>query len=289
MAASTLSDVLPVHKNATRYLHDLSTNDYSTYLKQCEQELQTALETTVDMSLFMGDDIPLDLIQELDKSSESIQTQYEHLKIDNQSLQEAKQKCLNESNTREPVESLADWQHYTQDTPKEGTSIPKSLYTYYEECLKANQDSVGQSSSNVKMHCKSRIELYLRLLPQLWKDPTAVIKDEKPGDGGDDDDDEDIKIEGGVVDLECPITCKQFVIPMISKKCGHTFDREGIINYLGGPNSRSVKDCPQAGCSKSVSIKDFEVDEVMKLRCQIAASLKERQKAHQELDSIDVI
>lgn len=279
MSSEVLPKSLPIHPKATRFLHDISVNDNTKYLQQCQRELDSTLDQIIETTLFIRGDLPLDLIQELDQTNKNLQAQYEQLKKSGKILQTAKDQYRQDSNQCQHVESLDDWQNYVTMGTNSNIHIPKSLQAHYEESVKSFETS---NTPETMLDAQSKTTMILKALPQIWSDPTAVIRDEIPSA-----DDDDLKIEGGTIDLECAITCKQFVTPMISRKCGHTFDKEGIVNYLGGPNSRTVKDCPQAGCSKSVSINDFVEDDLMKLRCKIADCLKQRQIA--DSDSIDVI
>lgn len=281
MSLDTLPKNLPIHPKAARYLHDVTLNDYSKYLKQCQTEVNSTLNQIIDTTLFLDDDLPSALLQSLEDANNNLQDQYCQWKISQNTLQEAKNQYRNDSDKYERITELADWQNYVNS--KNTLKGPKSLLDYYKETLDKNQSSTTPSTT--KLDEKDKTATLLKILPQVWKDPTAVIRDDKSTN----EEEDDIKIEGGSIELICPITCKPFEIPMVSKKCGHTFDKQGITTYLGGPHSRASKDCPQTGCSKSVSISDFEIDEVMRLRCQIAMSLKRKQKTNSDSNSIDVI
>lgn len=281
MSSDTLPKSLPIHPKATKYLHDITVNDYTQYLQQCQREISATLTQIIETTLFIHGDLPLDLIEELVQTNKDLQAQYEQASVSCRILETAKNSYKQDSNQCQPVQSLSDWQKHVNGGIDPNMHMPKSLQTHYEESAETIKNSTPPANL---LDAKSKTSNLLKILPQIWNDPTAVIRDEKPSD-----DDDDIKIEGGTIDLECPITCKQFVTPMISKKCGHTFDKEGITSYLGGPHSRATKDCPQAGCSKSVSMNDFVEDNLMKLRCKIAVCIKQRQRADLDAESIDII
>lgn len=281
MSLDTLPKNLPIHPKAARYLHDVTLNDYSKTLKQCQTELNSTLNQIVETTLFLDDDLPNDLLQSLEDTNNSLQGQYSQWKISQNTLQDAKNQYRDDSGKYERITNLSDWRKYVDS--KDTLKGPKSLMDFYKETSDKNQSSA--TTLTTRLDEKNKTATLLKVLPQIWKDPTAVIRDDKLNN----EEEDDIKIEGGSIELICPITCKPYEMPMISKKCGHTFDKQGIITYLGGPHSRASKDCPQTGCSKSVSMNDFEIDEVMKLRCQIAMSLKRKQKANSNSDSIDVI
>ena len=70
--------------------------------------------------------------------------------------------------------------------------------------------------------------------------------------------------------FKCPITGELFQNPVKksqwvwvligSESCGHTYSKEGIMNYLR--NRRSAV-CPVAGCDKKVSVQSLVPDEDM--------------------------
>lgn len=121
----------------------------------------------------------------------------------------------------------------------------------------------------------------LKVLPYIWNDPTCVIPDlQNPAD------EDDLQIEGGKIELTCPITCKPYEAPLISRKCNHVFDRDGIQNYLQGYTTR---DCPQAACSQVVSMRDFVRDPIMELRCKIAKMKESQEQDKRSSQAIDVL
>ncbi|KAI1770338.1 zinc-finger of the MIZ type in Nse subunit-domain-containing protein [Hypoxylon cercidicola] len=106
---------------------------------------------------------------------------------------------------------------------------------------------------------------------RLWHD--AVERDGKPlpdasrwftQNGGRDeaDDDEDLIIAEEHVDVRCPLSMVVMQDPYTSQKCKHTFEKNSIVQFLRGqPGGRAR--CPQTGCGKEISIKDFQPDPVM--------------------------
>ncbi|SCU91304.1 LAME_0E12002g1_1 [Lachancea meyersii CBS 8951] len=98
----------------------------------------------------------------------------------------------------------------------------------------------------------------LRALPYILQDPRCVVPDDQH---------EDLHIAGGRIELTCPITCRRYTQPMVSRKCGHVFDYSGIHQYLHG--DASTKDCPMTGCGQKIAMRDMVRDEVMELRCRV--------------------
>lgn len=70
--------------------------------------------------------------------------------------------------------------------------------------------------------------------------------------------------------FKCPITGELFDNPVkkwkivlvliSSKSCGHTYSKEGIMNYLRKKKSAA---CPVAGCGKMVTVDSLIPDEDM--------------------------
>lgn len=70
--------------------------------------------------------------------------------------------------------------------------------------------------------------------------------------------------------FKCPITGELFENPVKkyrqvwrlidSESCGHTYSKEGIMNYL---KKRSFAVCPVAGCDKTVDVNSLVPDEDM--------------------------
>jgi hypothetical protein len=64
---------------------------------------------------------------------------------------------------------------------------------------------------------------------------------------GDSDSDEDVAIAGERISTKCPITLMEFVQPITSTKCPHTFEKNAILEMIRGAPGRKVV-CPVAGC-----------------------------------------
>jgi hypothetical protein len=64
----------------------------------------------------------------------------------------------------------------------------------------------------------------------------------------DDDSDEDVAIAGERISTKCPITLMEFVQPITSTKCPHTFEKNAILEMIRGAPGRKVV-CPVAGCT----------------------------------------
>lgn len=232
-------EALPVHPHARSRFHGLNATDVSGCCRGVSQQLLETLRYALEDP---GDDVD-DLVEELIHTHGEL----EALEASSRSLEarltSAKQK-YRKSARKDPID-IAAWSQYAREDAVAVLSLSK--------ILKSEPAELG-SRSRV-----SKEDRLLGALVHLWQDPTAMMPDEQSND-------DDLHIEGGKIELRCPITCQGFKQPMISKRCKHVFDLEGLESYFQGHASR---DCPQGGCSQKLSMNDFEVDELMKLRCQI--------------------
>ncbi|KAI0505724.1 zinc-finger of the MIZ type in Nse subunit-domain-containing protein [Xylaria bambusicola] len=109
-------------------------------------------------------------------------------------------------------------------------------------------------------------------------------------DGNDDEDDEeeDLVIAEEHISIYCPLSMVVMEEPYTSSVCKHTFNKPAIVQFLRSQPSHKAQ-CPQTGCSKEISIKDFYDDQVMLRRIQRAQAEKERRDVDDEDDDgVDV-
>lgn len=99
----------------------------------------------------------------------------------------------------------------------------------------------------------------------------------------DEEEDDDLEVEGGKIDLKCPISLNIFTEPMISKKCGHTFDKSSIQSHW---KSHSEK-CPILGCAKYILKTDFSPDRLMALRVKSFKAQERRLENAETYDRLD--
>mgnify|MGYP003362338753 CR=1 FL=1 len=257
--AKPIPDDLPLHPTAVGNLHTLKTGDEAPLFAQMGKELSESLEQLLELA-DGGYDIS-DAVKSLSEcagEADACATQMQELEG---RLGAARNAYAQESKQCSPV-SVDTWVPYTQ-----GELVTPSLGT-----LMASASAGPATSRKSLLGPDAKM---LRVLPLLWADPRAVIPDENA-------DSDDIMIDGGHIDLTCPITCKMYVKPMISRKCQHVFDYDGIREYIGSSGGR---DCPQAGCVSTLTMRDFAPDPVMALRCRLA-TIQGRQEsgASQQLE-----
>lgn len=266
-------EVLPLHPKANGILYDIRISDLDSTFKLCEKEISETLEQLLEI---VPDYQTLNpLIKNISDAFSILQKEKSEYKKVRSALKDAKREYVDRYREH-PQVTLDTWDHYSQNE-----SDFRGLYATLEEHVKNNQTDANDLSD---VDPKERI---LRVLPYIWNDPRCVLPDDIL-DGhttAENNREQDLQIEGGQIELICPITCKPFEEPLISKKCHHTFDKAGITSYLAG-GTDGKRDCPQAGCNQVLSIQDFEPDPVMTLRCKIA---KIQQGEKDEYEGLDVL
>ena len=86
----------------------------------------------------------------------------------------------------------------------------------------------------------------------------------------DEDSDDDIAVSKATISTRCPLTLAEFVKPLTSKKCPHSFEGEAIMSLLngsrlrehGGVGEKTVQ-CPVTGCSQILKKTDLHTDAVL--------------------------
>lgn len=202
----------PLHLRCKEF-HSLKVVEIDGFLQNSKKQLIRSLEQVVRDS----DPNELDsLIKDICQNYEELRTNEESsIKLQRQ-VSEAKQQYKQSSESLAPL-TIETWDQYSQEP---APSLKDFISQDVEVQLPLTQE-----------------DRILRALPHIWQDPQCLLPDDTDGD--------DLQIRGGRIELICPITCKPFENPMISKKCGHVFDSSGLNNYFESYPSR---DCPQGAC-----------------------------------------
>lgn len=267
---SSYPNSVPLHPHASKKFHNIRTIDLSSNFKVAKRQFIDTFSLLIECSSTNIDEQVNSLIlsyQQIvayEKESSSLEQQVRSLKQEYKSL----------SDQCQPVD-LTTWDQYrTNELP-----TPPKLSAMFADLT---QDEQQRENTYISSTATTDDKI-LKAIPYIWKDPTCVIPDQQFSLTNDED---DLHIQGGKIELICPITCITFKNPMMSKKCEHVFDKDGIKNYFQGYPSR---DCPQGGCSQNLTLRDFIPDELMKLRCKIA-QLKEKNSIKSDnLEHLDTI
>ncbi|CDK24883.1 unnamed protein product [Kuraishia capsulata CBS 1993] len=95
------------------------------------------------------------------------------------------------------------------------------------------------------------------------------------------EDDDDVAVEGGLVDLRCPISKQIMNNPVTSKKCGHCYDKNNILSLFGRQSNTKCPECPML-----LSRQDLIPDELMKVRVEFYnrdLEIQEKFKSHSDI------
>ncbi|RKF83398.1 putative transcription factor c2h2 [Golovinomyces cichoracearum] len=89
--------------------------------------------------------------------------------------------------------------------------------------------------------------------------------------------DDEIEMTGATANLKCSFTLQYFEEPYSNKKCKHTYEKSAILDYLntegavpsqggrrGRPQGSKKITCPTPGCSVTLELEDFFLDERVK-------------------------
>jgi hypothetical protein len=82
-----------------------------------------------------------------------------------------------------------------------------------------------------------------------------------------DDGDDDIAISRATISTKCPLTLVEFVKPLTSTKCPHSFESEAVLGMIRQATNRTIQ-CPVTGCRESLRENDLQVDTVLKRKIQ---------------------
>lgn len=256
---------VPLHPKSGKYFHNLHARDLSNIYQQCYKQIDETINQLVDStspSTIGIEEQVADItsIYKLLSTYESESNSFdEHIKDLKKNFKQSSDAC--------PQIDLSTWDKY-----RTGELTAPKLSELYLNMPTPEPATMVNNTDTLKI---------LKVLPYIWNDPTCVIPDlQNPTD------EDDLQIEGGKIELTCPITCKPYEAPLISRKCNHVFDRDGIQNYLQGYTTR---DCPQAACSQVVSMRDFVRDPIMELRCKIAKMKESQEQDKRSSQAIDVL
>lgn len=108
---------------------------------------------------------------------------------------------------------------------------------------------------------------YLKNVAFILQNPQDPLPDEV--------EDDELEVAGGKISLKDPMSLNHLHTPLISKKCGHIFEKDTVFDYLNNNNK-----CPVDGCGAVLTRNDLKPDNIMTLRVK-AYLLQEKTKKPQ--------
>lgn len=98
--------------------------------------------------------------------------------------------------------------------------------------------------------------------------------------------DEDIIMDTTVLDearMKCPLTMNVMQQPLTCTDCGHSFERDNIIEYITNKRNRRVtKPCPVAGCSATIN-PETNLKEDLELEVKLQRYRVQKEQAKKDL------
>lgn len=256
----------PLHSNLQEKFQRLKPNCIEEQeLNDLKTRLLGSVEGLVEMYTSEGfEEFELrdDQIQAMEDAAKSFKetqeliaenSQFKHLFMDNH--KRIRLMCNNEDEL-----DFSNIEHYKEITGIERKSLAISLEQELEAADEIDLGSVNDKNLD-----------YLRNTVLVLQHPLDPLPN--------DDDDDDFHVEGGKVDLKCPITQQTFQDPYTSKRCGHTFDKLGIEStFRGGVTQK----CPIPGCIATLKASDFQKDYLMSLRVKAFEKSEKKKRNHNE-------
>ncbi|KAI0836270.1 zinc-finger of the MIZ type in Nse subunit-domain-containing protein [Hypoxylon sp. FL0890] len=209
--------------------------------------------------LALKDDVPR-LTDECDVAVRSVIDLKVELEDSKVALQETAQKVENGARTRRRREE-------DEDDDMADADIPGPIALLEEAKARAADDYASKS-----LYEKYGVNNDYIGFKRLWHDAVHGA-DGKPlpdaskwfsQNRGEDhaDDDDDLIVAEEHLDIHCPLSMVVMQDPYTSTVCKHTFEKDSIVQFLRTqPGGRAR--CPQTGCNKEVTIKNFRPDPVM--------------------------
>jgi hypothetical protein len=121
---------------------------------------------------------------------------------------------------------------------------------------------------------------------RTWFEKEEGAAPPQPGVTNADDSDDDIAIDRENISTRCPITLAEFIDPVKSKKCPHSFEKSAILEMIGQarpPTSRGARQafvpsvtCPVPGCPSELRKEDLEQDAMLTRRIKRLQRMKAR-------------
>ena len=155
------------------------------------------------------------------------------------------------------ISNLYDYMSTEAEAIANGTPLPfPSLTEVFDQEVKKVE---SQNEETKTLEDEAVRQFKQIMFVAVYPDGPIPFSLEKDGDDGDGDD--DVEVDGGKVDLTCPISREVFVRPYRNKTCKHTYDLEPLKIYL-----RSSQECPE--CGVSLRMETVEPDLVMQTRVE---------------------
>lgn len=156
------------------------------------------------------------------------------------------------------ISNLYQYVSEEKDAIKNNRSLPVSSLSkiYEEEVNKLKQKDEENDKNAIAQAIRNfRQIIFVSVYPERPLPFSLEVDD--PGSNND----EEIEVDGGKIDLTCPISRELFKKPVKSKICNHTYDLDALKIYL-----RSSSECPE--CGNHLMLTDTIPDILMQTRVE---------------------
>lgn len=156
------------------------------------------------------------------------------------------------------ISNLYQYVSEERDAIKNNLPLPVSSLTkvYEEEVNKLKQkDEKDNKDAITKAILNFKQIIFVSVYPE--RPLPFSLEAESTGNNND----EEIEVDGGKIDLTCPISRELFTKPVKSKICNHTYDLDALKIYL-----RSSSECPE--CGSHLMLSDNIPDVLMQTRVE---------------------
>lgn len=265
-----IPESLPLHSESLRDFGKLQANDLRASFEMMNRSLDQTLDQimeSVDAFLNTSTDIAELLKDHLKTAFTTLMVQEQDILSHSGALENAKRQYRDASESL-PNLTVELWDKYASG---EVPDVPRLSQLFKEQ---------STDTQNLLFNQQSYAYGLIEGIPRIMDDPTCVIPELDSRTYPTED---DLEIAGGRITLVCPITCRPYENPMVSKLCGHVFDQAGIESYLEGHQER---DCPQDACNKVVKLSSFKPDPVMKLRSKVAKFQETQNKSQRVIGEV---
>lgn len=269
-----LPNYLPIDRTTKVQIERFQNDTNSELIKRLKKELIESTDTYLINSISGAKDLSLPESKATLEQSLLAMNKLSLLQVKLRDLNNATQQVKGMIRTRANDEVELSYKtlqyfHTKQNPPANISDLFKSVLN--EEQGKTNHSNYHGGSGDALLD-KEAIALQQHAF--VVQHPQAPLPNHLSGSANNANEDEDeIEVEGGKIELVCPIARQQYQNPIISKKCRHTFSKASLVQYL-----RSNRTCPISGCGAYLELRDFEKDTLMDLRVSSYNAIKDKEE-----------
>ncbi|KAF8245648.1 hypothetical protein K440DRAFT_586945 [Wilcoxina mikolae CBS 423.85] len=159
----------------------------------------------------------------------------------------------------------------------------KAAYTGKEESYEKKLDR--EKYGDVKEYADFRRTLWDAQNPDVPMPPVRQWFGPAAGEAAEEDSDDELEVAQERISYQCPLTLVEFVNPVTTRVCKHSFEKDAIFEMLR--NQRGKLDCPVAGCSQKLTAKDLVEDEYLLGKMRRHQERRERERRQAQMEEVE--